>query len=72
MRLFLFHHQPARPGASQMLSGRTTLLLEIIRLIREAAKNDVRWILISTSMMITHDMTDLLFNTTDIETSMRQ
>ncbi|WP_033497931.1 hypothetical protein [Bifidobacterium psychraerophilum] len=53
--------------------GELPLFPEIIRLIREAAKNDVRWILISTSTMITDDMTGaLLFDTTDIETSMRQ
>ena len=53
--------------------GELSLFPEIIPLIREATKNDLRWILISTSLMITDDMTgDLLFDTTDIETSMRQ
>ncbi len=53
--------------------GELPLFPEIIPLIRESTKNDVRWILISTSLMITDDMTgDLLFDTTDIETSMRQ
>jgi hypothetical protein len=65
-------NQPGR-APRQCRQGELPVFPEIIQLIREAARNDVKWMLISTSTLITDEMTGaLLFDTTDIETSMRQ
>ncbi|MCI1218473.1 hypothetical protein [Bifidobacterium crudilactis] len=65
-------NQPGQPPR-QCRQGELPVFPEIIQLIREAAEDDVRWVLISTSTLITDEMTSaLLFDTTDIETSMRQ
>ncbi|WP_416517350.1 hypothetical protein [Bifidobacterium asteroides] len=69
---YLTINKPGKPPR-KCRQGELPVFPEVVQMIRESAESHVRWILISASTMITDEMTSaLLFDTTDIETSMRQ
>ena len=69
---YLTMNQPGKQSR-KCQPGELPMFPEILQLIRKSSESHVRWILISTSTMITDEMTGaLLFDTTDLETSMSQ